>query len=134
MGVKRLIVEMGQGADLHGMDYTKAACRAVDDVLRHVSLTIFRSLNLDHDKMLVGVQIGAQDPDKVDLQAVAAKFPFGEVTVTAEKGGLNVGGGEVDETVMATAAVIVSYDFTGRKFRGHDPEVTPPEEENPLMN
>lgn len=121
MTIKRLVVEMGQGVDLHGMDYTKAACRAVDDVLRHASLTIFRSLGLDHDKMLVGVQIGAQKPEEVDLNAVAAKIPFGEVTVTAEKGGLNVGGRhssapETDVTVMCTAAVIVSYDMTGRTF------------------
>ena len=76
MGVKRLIVEMGQGADLHGMDYTKAACRAVDDVLRHVSLTVFRSLDLDHDKMLVGVQIGVQDPDEVDLKCGGGQVPI----------------------------------------------------------
>ena len=65
---------------------------------------------------------------------MAAKFPYGEVTVTAEKGGLNVGGGEIDETVMATAAVVVSYDFMGRKFMCKDPEIMPPEEENPLLN
>lgn len=134
MAIKRLVVEMGQGVDLHGLDYTKAACRAVEDVLRHASLTIFRSLGLEHDKMLVGVQIGAQEPGEVDLKAVAAKIPFGEVTVTAEKGGLNVGGGETDVTVMASAAVIVSYDLTGRKFLCHQPEVEPKEEENPLLN
>jgi uncharacterized protein (TIGR02058 family) len=121
MVIKRLVVEMGQGVDLHGLDYTKAACRAVEDVLRHASLTIFRSLGLDHDKMLVGVQVGAQKPDEVDLKAVAAMVPFGEVTVQAEKGGLDIGGehsstSETDVTVMVTAAVIVSYDMTGRTF------------------
>lgn len=122
MAIKRLVVEMGQGVDLHGLDYTKAARRAVEDVLRHASLTIFRSLGLDHDKMMVTVQIGAQEPDEVDLKAVAEMVPFGDVTVTAEKGGLNVGGKhssatETDVTVMCTAAVIVSYDLTGRTFR-----------------
>lgn len=121
MAIKRLVVEMGQGVDLHGLDYTKAACRAVEDVLRHASLTIFRSLGLEHDKMLVGVQIGAQKPEEVDLKAVAAMIPFGDVTVEAGIGGLDVGGehssaSETDVTVMCTAAVIVSYDMTGRTF------------------
>lgn len=121
MAIKRFVVEMGQGADLHGLDYTKAACRAVDDVLCHASLTIFRSLGLDHDKMMVEVKIGAQAPEKVDLAEVMAKIPFGTVTATAELGGLDVGGehssaSETDVTVMCTAAVIVSYDMTGRTF------------------
>jgi uncharacterized protein (TIGR02058 family) len=30
---KRFIVELGYGADLHGRDMTKAACRAVQDAL-----------------------------------------------------------------------------------------------------
>ena len=31
--MKRIILEMGTGNDLYGEDYTKAACRAVDDAL-----------------------------------------------------------------------------------------------------
>ncbi|MGD8844363.1 MAG: Lin0512 family protein [Desulfobacteraceae bacterium] len=30
---KRFIVEIGTGADLHGKDVTKAACRAVKDAI-----------------------------------------------------------------------------------------------------
>jgi uncharacterized protein (TIGR02058 family) len=33
MGTKRFIVEIGSGADLHGEDVTKAACRAVKDAI-----------------------------------------------------------------------------------------------------
>ena len=33
--MKRLILEMGSGADLYGMDYTKAALRAFNDAIRH---------------------------------------------------------------------------------------------------
>jgi uncharacterized protein (TIGR02058 family) len=33
MGTKRFIVEIGTGADLHGEDVTKAACRAVKDAI-----------------------------------------------------------------------------------------------------
>ena len=36
----RVIIEMGMGNDLHGMDYTKAAGRAIEDAFRHSSLPI----------------------------------------------------------------------------------------------
>ncbi len=38
-GLKRVILEMGAGNDLHGGDYTKAALRAVQDALHHSALT-----------------------------------------------------------------------------------------------
>ena len=41
--MKRIILEMGMGNDLYGEDYTKAACRAVEDAIRHSSLILFRS-------------------------------------------------------------------------------------------
>ena len=53
----RLIIEMGMGNDLYGMDYTKAAKRAVEDAFRHSTLSIFKSLNLDSNKMQVKVTV-----------------------------------------------------------------------------
>ena len=44
MNKKRVILEMGAGNDLHGGNYTKAACRAVDDALHHSSLSMILSL------------------------------------------------------------------------------------------
>ena len=32
--MKRIILEMGMGNDLYGEDYTKAACRAVEDAIK----------------------------------------------------------------------------------------------------
>ena len=34
MALTRYLTEMGMGVDVHGRDYTKAACRAVSDALR----------------------------------------------------------------------------------------------------
>ena len=62
--MKRIILEMGTGNDLYGEDYTKAACRAVDDALHHSSLILFRSLGFDHADMDVRVTIAVQDPRK----------------------------------------------------------------------
>ena len=115
--MKRIIIEMGAGNDLYGEDYTKAACRAVDDVLHHSSLILFRSLGFDHADMDVRVTIAVQDPEKVDQAIVAVKLPRGNVVVKVVKGGLDV----VDninntKSVIATAAVEAYLDINPKDW------------------
>ncbi|MFP5406731.1 MAG: Lin0512 family protein [Gammaproteobacteria bacterium] len=106
MPEKRIILEMGTGNDLYGGDYTKAACRAVQDALHHSSIVLFRSLGYDHQDMRVEVTIGVQEPDKVDAAMIAAELPRGRAQVTVVHGGLNVHDPENGTThVVATAAV-----------------------------
>ncbi|WP_439154107.1 Lin0512 family protein [Yoonia sp.] len=103
---QRIIIEMGMGNDLHGMDYQKAAARAIEDAIRHSTLPIFETTGLSHDQMRVQVTVGVQDPDKIDTNALAAGLPRGRATVTAVKGGLNIPNPETGDTaVVATAAV-----------------------------
>lgn len=103
---KRIILEMGSGNDLYGMDYTKAACRAVQDALHHSSIVLFKSLGRDHQEMRVQVTIGVQAPEQVDLDRVRAELPRGRAEVTAVLGGLNVHDADQGTThVLATAAV-----------------------------
>ncbi|MFC6638482.1 Lin0512 family protein [Sulfitobacter sediminilitoris] len=103
----RVIIEMGMGNDLHGMDYTKAAARAIEDAFRHSSLPIFAVTGLKHDEMLVQVTVGVQEPDKLDLEALTAKLPRGKATVTAVQGGLNVPSG--DETIVIAQASVEAF-------------------------
>ena len=104
--MKRIILEMGMGNDLYGEDYTKAACRAVEDAIRHSSLILFRSLGFDYADMQVKVTIGVQQPDRVDTAMVAQKLPRGKAEETAVKGGLNVVDADNNTcSVVATAAV-----------------------------
>lgn len=106
MAEKRIILELGTGNDLYGGDYTKAACRAVQDALHHSSIVLFRSLGYDHRDMRVQVTIGVQQPDKVDTAVVAAELPRGRAEVTVVFGGLDVHDPAQDTThVIATAAV-----------------------------
>ena len=59
MALKRIITELGAGADLHGGDMTKAARRAVEDAMRHSSLSLFRGLKLKPEDMRVLVKISS---------------------------------------------------------------------------
>lgn len=111
MAMKRAILELGTGNDLHGSDYTTAALRAVQDALHHSSLSFVRSLGMDKDAIEVEVTIGVQQPDKVDREAVRRSLPRGKASVKVVKGGLNVPQeGPHDEIVIATAAVAVRFD------------------------
>ena len=108
----RIILEMGTGNDLHGSDYTKAALRAVQDALHHSSLSLFKSLNLNGNDMKINLTIGVQEPDRVDLDKVAASLPFGTVTPVARLGGVYLpADGPHDRIVVATAAIEVWFDL-----------------------
>jgi uncharacterized protein (TIGR02058 family) len=110
--LKRVILELGTGNDLHGSDYTKAALRAVQDALHHSSLSVVRTLGLDPNKLHVEVTIGVQQPGRVDAAAVKASLPRGTVTVKVVKGGLNVPAeGGHDEIVIASAAIAARLEL-----------------------
>lgn len=112
MTLKRVILEMGTGNDLHGGDYTKAAVRAVEDAIHHSSLSMVRTLGVDRDKVRVDVTIGVQQPDRVDADAVKKVLPMGEVTVTVVEGGLDIPDAEANDiAVIASAAVAVRLDL-----------------------
>lgn len=118
---QRVIIEMGMGNDLHGMDYQKAAARAIEDAIRHATLPIFDSLGLSSDAMRVAVTVGVVEPDQLDTAALAAGLPRGQATVKAVKGGLNVKNPETGETaVIATAAVEAFLPSQAGKWRRAD--------------
>ena len=118
MAEQRLIIEMGMGNDLHGMDYTKACMRAIEDALRRSSLPIFGVTGMSHDQMRVQVTVAVQDPEKVDVDALVAKLPRGRAEVRAVLGGLNVPSGE--ETIVVAQASVEAFlpAQTGWVLRG----------------
>jgi len=109
MSEQRMIIEMGMGNDLYGMDYTKAAARAIEDAIRHSSIPMFESLDLSHDIMRVQVTVGVQEPDKVDVAALAEKLPRGRAEVHALKGGLNVENTETGTTIVIASAAVEAF-------------------------
>ena len=112
MALKRMLLEIGMGNDLHGRDYTKAAVRAVEDATHHSSLTMVRSLGADWKDVRVEITIGVQEPEAVDREAVKAALPSGNVTVNVVKGGLDIPDEEAgDAAVIATAGIVVRLDL-----------------------
>ena len=108
MATKALVHEFGMGIDVHGLDATKAACRAVSDAIRHSSLPLLREVRERGGKMLVDVIVGVPDPEAVDIERVQRELPSGEVTVCPVAGGLRVPG--VDALIAcAIVTVIAEY-------------------------
>lgn len=111
MAMKRIILEIGHGNDMHGGDYTKAALRAVQDCIHHSSLSFLRTLKIDPSDLEIEITVGVQKPEMVDTARVAASLPVGKASVKVVKGGLDVpedeGGGA---SVIATAGVAVRLD------------------------
>ncbi|WP_224823278.1 Lin0512 family protein [Cognatishimia sp. MH4019] len=109
MSDQRFIIEMGMGNDLYGMDYTKAAARAIEDAIRHSSIPLFEATGLSHDEMRVQVTVGVQDPDQVDCTALAEKLPRGRAKVRAVFGGLNVENPDTGSTLVIASAAVEAF-------------------------
>jgi len=102
------VLEFGMGVDLHGEDCTKAARRAVFDAVRHSSLPLLNEIRERGGTMLVDVTVAVPDPNSVDLEAVKAELPHGQISVQAVSGGLRVPG---RETIIACASITVSAQY-----------------------
>ena len=115
---QRFIIEMGMGNDLHGMDYQKAATRAIEDAFRHSTLPIFETTGIDHSQMRVQVTVGVQQPEQLDTKALATLLPRGRATVSAVFGGQNVTHPDSGETlVIATAAIEAFLPYQGAHWQ-----------------
>jgi uncharacterized protein (TIGR02058 family) len=108
VSTKALVHEFGMGVDVHGLDSTKAACRAVSDAIRHSSLPLLQEVRERGGKMLVDVIIGVPDPASVDVEQVQRELPSGEVTVCPVVGGLRVPGADA---LIACAVVTVIAEY-----------------------
>jgi uncharacterized protein (TIGR02058 family) len=111
MALVRCITEMGMGVDVHGLDYTLAAKRAVFDAIHHSSLGFARLVGATADDMMINVTIGVPRPEKVQVAEVAASLPHGHPTVQVVVGGLELLNADgSDGTLIANAIITVSVD------------------------
>ena len=111
MAKKRMLMELGMGSSLRKQDYTRAACRALEDALWHNSISIADAFGLDRSAMIIEVDVAVQRPEQVDTEKVAAILPYGQASVRAVHGGLDVAKPEGGITIIANAAVVVYLDI-----------------------
>jgi uncharacterized protein (TIGR02058 family) len=111
MALGRCVTEMGMGVDVHGLDYTLAAKRAVFDAIHHSSLGFARLVGATADEMIVNVTVGAPHPEKVKVEEVVDALPHGRAHVQVVVGGLELLNEDgSDGTLIANAIITVSID------------------------
>lgn len=112
MAKNRVIAEFGMGTSLRREDYTEACVRALKNALWHNSISVAELFDFPKDAMLIDVEVGVQEPEKVDIAALKAVFPYGQPSINVTHGGLDVpkpdGKGR---TVIANCAILVSFDM-----------------------
>ena len=112
MAKKRLITQFGMGTSIRSRDYTEAAARGIRDALWHNSLNVAEAFGFPKESMIIDVQIGVQQPDAVDCNALTKIFPYGQPTITVVKGGLDVPRRDKEGfSVIANVAIVVSFDM-----------------------
>ncbi len=111
--MQTLMVEFGMGSSLRRGDYTQAAKRAVQDALWHNSINLAELFGFDKSDMQITLDVGVQKPDAVDVDVLRAVFPYGNVTVNVQPGGLDVVRPDSDghPTIMANVALSVAFDM-----------------------
>uniref|UniRef100_A0ACD5GQJ3 Phosphoenolpyruvate--protein phosphotransferase n=1 Tax=Desertifilum tharense IPPAS B-1220 TaxID=1781255 RepID=A0ACD5GQJ3_9CYAN len=121
---QRLIIEMGMGIDQHGQDPTVAAQRAVRNAIAHNALPgVWEVAGLNHpNQMIVEVQVAVPYPEQVREAEVLAVLPFGQKSLTLEKGGMVVQGRAIpelndknDDMIVAVAVPLLSRS-NGKKI------------------
>ena len=112
MAKKRVVMELGMGSSLRQKDYTKAAIRAVENALWHNSLSMADAFGFPKEAMIIDVDIAVQNPEALNADDIVKIFPYGNVSVSASKGGLDVPKPDGEGvTIIAHAAIIVSFDM-----------------------
>jgi len=107
-----MVTQFGMGTSIRSQNYTEAAARGIRDALWHNSLNVADAFGFPKEAMLIEVEIGVQQPDKVNSDALLGIFPYGQPSVKVVKGGLDVAkpdGSGV--SVIANVALIVSFDM-----------------------
>ena len=112
---KRFLIELGTGADLHGMDVMEAATRAVKDAVSHCCMCgLVETLGVQDLKrdMRIKLKIAAPEPEKIDPEALKKLLIADDVEVEVVQGGMLVNGLHVDEFGKGDQIMVVNAGIT----------------------
>jgi len=107
----RVLTEFGMGTSLRRQDYTQAARRALQDALWHNSINMAELFGMPKEAMVIDVEIAVQQPGQVDTDALHDIFPYGQISITCGHGGLDIPRPARNPTVIANAAISVSFEM-----------------------
>jgi len=107
----RLLTEFGMGTSLRRQDYTSAARKALQDALWHNSINLAELFGQPKDAMRITVEIGVQQPDRVDTNSLRDIFPYGRIDFAVTHGGLDIPRPDGNPTVIANVAISVALDL-----------------------
>ena len=108
----RVLVEFGMGTSLRREDYTQAAIRAIKDALWHNSVNMAELFDFPKEAMIIDAEIGVQNPERVDVEALKEIFPYGQPKIRVVQGGLDIDKPQsTGRTVIANAAIVVSFNM-----------------------
>lgn len=112
MAKKRVVSQFGMGTSIRSRNYTEAAARAIRDALWHNSLNVAEAFGFPREAMIIDVEVGVQQPDAVDRDALLTIFPYGQPSIKVVKGGLDIPRRDRDGiSVVANVAILVSFDM-----------------------
>ena len=123
--MRRFIVELGMGADLHGGDVTKAGQKAIKDAVSRCCLCGLMDI-FDFEspgEMVIRLKVAAPGHERLDKEALKATVPFGRVEIETAEGGLETEGlnlpslGPGGTIVVAMASITVLVDLDRRPLR-----------------
>ena len=107
----RLLTEFGMGTSLRRGDYTGAVRKALKDALWHNSINLAELFGFEKTDMVLTVEIGVQEPEAVDVSALADVFPYGQPHFSVVRGGLDVPRPDGRATVIANVAISVAFEM-----------------------
>mmetsp|Transcript_29574 Transcript_29574/g.44015 ORF Transcript_29574/g.44015 Transcript_29574/m.44015 type:complete len:194 (-) Transcript_29574:600-1181(-) len=115
-----LFIECGFGNDSHGQSSTKAAVRACRNAIEFNSIPSIKWLvpgGYDNLKLSVILAVPPKYRDELDLDAVSAVFPYGDIEFIIQDGGMIAPSGIAieklgdanEDMVVVCASVTVGY-------------------------
>lgn len=114
MAFKRLIIEIGQGVDMHGGDQNNAVLKATKDAIHHCCMAGISEIFEIKDRKKearIKADIYAPHPEKVDPAVVTDYLNMWDITAEVHQGGASPEGialGDNPKTDITIALVVLT--------------------------
>jgi len=116
MAKKRYLVEFGTGVDVHGMDVSKAAAKALRDAISHccmVGLTEYAELTNLSEQISLDIVIACPHKEKLDVEKALTGLPaYKHMNVKVVDGGMEIDGMDLPGIVGGRTIVVVNAGIT----------------------